>query len=78
MEGSVSVEEAVTESAVKLGVLLWEKQREALVGFCRGSHVFVSLPTGYGKSLIYALLPSVFNILNGNFSDTVCFFVSSL
>jgi len=59
MEGSVSVKEAVTESAMKLGVQLWERQREALVGFCCGSDVFVSLPTGYGKSLIYAVTFSV-------------------
>ena len=29
--------------------------------FCKGKDVFVSLPTGYGKTLIFAVLPSLFN-----------------
>ena len=65
MERSVSIDDAVTQSAVKLGVQLREKQREAILGFCQGNDV-VSLPTGYGKSLIFALLPLVFNILKGS------------
>ena len=42
---SVTVNDAVTQSAAKLGVQLKEKQREALLGFCLGKDVFVSLPT---------------------------------
>lgn len=61
-----SIDDAVTQSAAKLGIELKEKQREALLAFCEGKDVFVSLPTGYGKSIIFALLPMVFNILNGN------------
>ena len=29
-----------------------DKQREAVVGFMKGSDVFVSFPTGYGKSMV--------------------------
>jgi len=65
MAGRVSIDDTVAQSAAKLGVTLKEKQREALLGFCQGNDVFVSLPIGYGKLLIYALLPLVFNILNG-------------
>ena len=32
--------------------------------------VFVSLPTGYGKSLCYVLLPSVFDIKLGLVENT--------
>ena len=48
-ERSVSIDDAVTQSAVKLGVRVREKQREALLGFCQGNDVFVSLPTGYAR-----------------------------
>jgi len=33
------------------------KQREALMSYISGNDTFVVLPTGYGKSIIYALLP---------------------
>jgi len=56
-ERSVSIDDAVTQSAVKLSVQLREKKRKALLGFYQRNDVFVFLPTGYGKSLIFALLP---------------------
>ena len=30
------------------------KQKEAVMAFLAGSDVFVTLPTGYGKSIIFA------------------------
>lgn len=46
----------------KAGVsVLKEKQKECIVRFLEGHDVFGSLPTGYGKSLIYGLLPDIFN-----------------
>ena len=44
---------------------LWAKQQEALVAFVSGKDTFVALPTGYGKSIIYAILPSVFDKIQG-------------
>ena len=32
-------------------------QAEAVQAILQGQHVFVNLPTGYGKSLIYQMLP---------------------
>ena len=32
------------------------QQMEAIITFMQGKYVFVSLPTGYGKSLIYSVL----------------------
>ena len=32
------------------------QQMEAIITFMQGKDVFVSLPTGYGKSLIYSVL----------------------
>ena len=44
---------------------LKEKQIEALKAFADGKDVFVSLPTGYGKSLCYQILPFLYDALRG-------------
>ena len=61
----------------KAGVTeLKEKQKECMVRFLEGHGVFGSLPTGYGKSLIYGLLPDIFNqLLIQNIS--ICSLVST-
>ena len=41
------------------------KQLEAVKAFVLGNDVFVSLLTGYGKSLIYGISPSVFKLIEG-------------
>lgn len=56
----------ITESALQLGFdALKDKQMEAVSTFISGSDTFVSLPTGYGKSIIYAILPIVFDKIKG-------------
>lgn len=61
------VKEAALAAARSLGVPpLKEKQMEALISFASGKDTFVSLPTGYGKSIIYGLIPSLFDNLKGN------------
>ena len=42
------------------------KQIEAITAFVNGKDTFIVLPTGYGKSLVYAVLPLVFDSLRGN------------
>ena len=37
------------------------KQVEAISAFVSGKDVFISLPTGYGKSVTYGLLPKLFS-----------------
>ncbi len=52
----------IARQGLKLGFqVLRQKQIEAVKSFLKGQDVFVSLPTGYGKSAIYGLLPLVFD-----------------
>ena len=54
------IRQAITVSGRALGVLQFKSKRmEALTAFLSGRDTFVSLPTGYGKSIIYAVLPLV-------------------
>ena len=52
-----------------LEVTLKEQQREALRVFLSGKDVFIALPTGFGKSLCFALIPVVFDVLRGSEDD---------
>ena len=53
---------------------LKSKQIEAITEFVKGKDTFVALLMGYGKSLIYAVLPLVIDSLRGiqlaNYSRT--------
>ena len=66
----VSVERldvALQSSCRALGVeSLKEHQREVIEYFVKGDDVLVCLPTGYGKSLCFAILPLVFDHLRGH------------
>ena len=64
MDADYAVQESVsfamscfTKVAEKLEIVLKDKKMEAMLAFMSGCDVFVSLPTGFGKSFIYALLP---------------------
>ena len=62
----MNFQEALAEATKEVGLVsLKAKQVEAMEAFVNGKDVFVSLPTGYGKSLIYAILPLIYNKLRG-------------
>ena len=62
----MDTEEVIREAARDLGIaFLKEKQLEAVKTFVEGKDTFVALPTGYGKSIIYAILPLVFDKIRG-------------
>ena len=54
------------------------QQREAIREFVSGRDVFVSLPTGFGKSYCYALLPTVFDNLRSHEEPSIMLCVSPL
>ena len=63
---SCELRRVVEESVDTIGFgPLKAKQQEALEAFLSGKDTFVALPTGYGKSIIYAILPSVFDKIRG-------------
>ena len=51
----------------ELGLRLKDKQLESVHRFCCGNDVFVSIPTGYVKSIIYAILPYVYDKMTCKF-----------
>ena len=57
---------------------LKNEQTTAIEAFIGGKDVFVSLPTGYGKSLCFALLPRVFDIIRGVDKASIAIIISPL
>ena len=72
------VERACRESACAMGYAnVRDQQLRVVTNFVRGSDVFAVLPTGYGKGLCYALLPSVFDRLLGK-DDSIVVVITPL
>ena len=67
MEAKRALMEATKEIGIKA---LKPKQEEAILAFMAGNDTFVSLPTGYGKSLIYGILPLMFDKVRGELVST--------
>ena len=57
---------------------LKREQKDAIAAFVAGNDVFVCLPTGFGKSVCYFCLPSIFDALNSKTSWSVALVVSPL
>ena len=56
------MEEIIKSSVQKLGYsALKTEQLKVVTQFVSGKDVFADLPTGYGKSLCFAILPFVFD-----------------
>eukprot|EP00058_Branchiostoma_floridae_P010328 XP_002595816.1 hypothetical protein BRAFLDRAFT_96790 [Branchiostoma floridae] len=61
-----SIDEAISSVLTKVGGIseLKHEQRDALKAFVVGEDVLALLPTGFGKSLIYQLVPGVWKKLS--------------
>ena len=78
MDMDAKIQEAITTSAIQLGYsCLRDQQRLAVFHFMMGNDVFLSLPTGSGKSLCYWILPKTFDNLY-NTSGSLVIVVSPL
>ena len=65
-DASRSLSSIIDDAAASLGYTrLKVEQKKALQAFVGGKAVFVSPPTGYEKSLCYALLSSIFDMKRG-------------
>ena len=54
------------QASQRMGIKqLKPKQVEAITTFVSGKDTFVSLPTGYGKFIIFAVLPLLFDFMLG-------------
>ena len=64
------MEDVLSLAASRIGFpLLKDKQVEVVRKFMSKKDVFICLPTGFGKSVCYMILPFVFDLLNGNEVD---------
>ena len=71
--------ETVRKAAASFGYTqLKKEQEEVILSFASGHDVFVSLPTGYGKSLCFAVLPRLFDMLRGAVRKSIVVVVSPL
>lgn len=58
-----TVLDAIVWAGSQLGYELRARQKEVVLNFVKGRDVFVSLPTGSGKSLCYSVLPWTYDCL---------------
>ena len=59
-----SFSDAISYGLVQLRapeIALKEEQKKAILAVYEGKDVFVSLPTGFGKSICFQILPFVFD-----------------
>ena len=68
----------IVKAAGSLGYTLKPEQKQALLKFVGGQDVFVSLPTGFGKSLCCILLPRIFDLVRGVENKCIVIVVSPL
>ena len=75
----IQVTRAINASVKALGYAkVRQEQFDVILNFLKGNDVFVSLPTGGGKSLCYACLPYVYDHLRDKTSSSIAIVISPL
>ena len=73
------IEKIAIECIQRLGYEnLLPEQKTAIINFVCGHDVFVCLPTGFGKSLIYFSLPLIYDTLYSRNKSSIIIVVSPL
>ena len=76
---SPQITKAIEDSVKALGYERIRKdQLDVITKFIEGNDVFVSLPTGLGKSLCFACLPLVYDLLKGVTNKSITVIISPL
>lgn len=76
---ATSVDRAIEAACRRLGYVgLKAEQDKAIRSFLSGQDVFLSLPTGSGKSLCFAALPWIFDELHDGKGRSIVIVVSPL
>ena len=74
----MDVEGCIDLSAKVAGYFpLKKEQKDVVIKLMSGNDVFVALPTGFGKSACYGILPKTFDSLKGT-SNSIVVFISPL
>jgi len=64
---SMDVDEAIKEVSKEIGLVRKEKHNNTIKLFCKGNDSFLSLPTGYGKSMILHCYLLVMDKIKGRY-----------
>ena len=73
------LDQAIEAACTKLGYAgLIPEQEKAVRSFVSGRDVFLSLPTGSGKSICFAVLLWIFNELHQRKGDSIVIVISPL
>lgn len=62
----MELDSILSRAAERLGLSgLKEMQEISIKAFLNGNDVFLTVPTGYGKSIVYGILPYAFDLMRG-------------
>jgi len=61
----MNIEKTMEEASKQLGLCLKQSNMKLFQPFVMGKDILISLPIGYEKSIVYLMLPLVFDKIRG-------------